>query len=322
MKYNEKELKRLCINGEVESIRDYLGNFPEKHWLLRRYELRFFSEPPHFTYKTDNRLIRSILEVYYRYYILMFVAKKDAETGKKFLVDSFTKLFGFERKKTINAIESHIKRLLKQEGYYFLGRETSNFYGPYIWKNMHTRTYQVELPETTMKTRIHFMSDFLSNSWMDFLSFGKVGTGGWAKPGGLFCRYEVYRKKLDTPGFRISYLKHESQHMADYRRFGKILEPYEWEYRAKLTELVYYPTIKLFHGFLNSAKPDIRFTHSYAEHKLIGDLSARIFHEEYVSDPRRWETRFHEISPTSRELLLESSRELDKRMQGEKKALK
>ncbi|MBN2696506.1 MAG: hypothetical protein JXR38_03090 [Bacilli bacterium] len=319
MAYSEKHLKTLCINGDIAGVVEYLKQFPEKQALLRRYQKRFYEKPPYFTFKTKNLIARKILRVYYQYYIMMFVEKKTTDEGKEFLESTFNRLFHFSRFKNINQIEDHIKKLLKSEGFHFLGDQTSSFYGPYIWQTMYTRTYDVELPETRVKVKVNFMDGFISNSWMDFLSFGKIGTGGWTKPQGLFCKSDAYRKIMDKPGFKVSYLKHECQHLADYQRFGMILEPHEWEYRAKLTELIYYPTMKLFRSFLRSAKKDIRFTHSYAEYQLISDLSTRLFKEEYVSDPEKWQENFKKIGPVCRELLELSSKALEERKSLSKK---
>lgn len=322
MSYSEKQLKTLCINGDIAGVTKYLAQFPEKQALLKRYQKRFYQKPPHFTFKTKNRLARKILRIYYHYYIMIFVDKKSIEEGRTYLEEAFNHLFSFPKFKNIEEIETHIKKVLRKEGFYFLGGQTSSFFGPYIWQTMHSKTYDVELPETQIAVNINFMDGFISNSWMDFLSFGKIGTGGWTNIDGLFCKYDAYQNKMDKPQFTISFLKHECQHLADYKRFGMILDPHEWEYRAKLTELVYYPTIKLFHSFLRSAKEDINFSHSYAEYQMISDLSKKIFNEAYVSDADRWKDNFKKIGPCSRELLIASSEALEiRKSKQEKEAL-
>ena len=74
-------------------------------------------------------------------------------------------------------------------------------------------------------------------SWLDYISFGETGTGGWSNGDGLIhCVRAAY--DLDSEDFRVSLLKHEAQHAMDQTRYPGITNE-ELEYRAKLVELIY-----------------------------------------------------------------------------------
>ena len=72
---------------------------------------------------------------------------------------------------------------------------------------------------------------------MDYLTFGKYGTGGWASEDGTIqCIESAY--DFESEKFTVSLLKHEAQHAKDLKEYPDIT-PAELEYRAKLVELYY-----------------------------------------------------------------------------------
>jgi len=193
-----------------------------------------------------------------------------------------------------------------------LGGTTSVFRGPYIWKTTEKTVYPVEIPAGTVNIPVYFLKEFLSNSWLSFLTFGKTGTGGWTKRKGLFCRWDDYKDRLDQPGFTVSFLKHEAQHLSDFRRYGHRLSQTLLEYRAKCCELVYYPDSDLLEKFLNTAKKDDRFSHSLSEYWLISDLSAVLFGKDWVSDVEEWKRIHDRVSVAALEFL-RNNRRMEKR---------
>lgn len=86
---------------------------------------------------------------------------------------------------------------------------------------------------------------------MDYLSFGKVGTGGWTSSDGTInCIEQAY--DLESERFLVSLLKHEAQHAVDMKQFPNITST-ELEYRAKLVELHYTSDLDLLQEFLSAA---------------------------------------------------------------------
>lgn len=93
----------------------------------------------------------------------------------------------------------------------------------------------MELPDGSAEYTVNLLKGFVFRSWMDYLTFGRYGTGGWASPDGTInCIEQAY--DLESERFRVSLLKHEAQHTVDRKRFPQIT-PAELEYRAKLVEL-------------------------------------------------------------------------------------
>ena len=98
---------------------------------------------------------------------------------------------------------------------------------------------------------VNILKGFVFRSWMDYLTFGRYGTGGWASPDGTInCIEQTY--DFESERFLVSLLKHEAQHIVDMKRFPEIT-PAELEYRAKLVELYYSSDLCLLQKFLSGA---------------------------------------------------------------------
>ena len=306
--YEEKELKRYCANGNILGLIDYLKTFEDQQPLLERYQKVFIDTPSTFEYPTDNVYLKQVLEGYYLYYVYVFAKLHTPKEGEAYLLNHFQEKFKLPLIKSLNLMEKWIKFKVNTEGYEFLGGTTSAYYGPYIWKTSEKRLYHVLIPAKTIRVPVFFMKDFISNSWLSFLSFGKTGTGGWTKRKGLFCKWDSYESSLDLPSFQISFLKHEAQHLYDFHRYGHKLSQSVLEYRAKLCELSYYPTSDLLEQFINTAKDDSNFAHSQAEFWVVSDLSKALFDEAYVTDRENWQSVYLKVAQIAKTLLLNNHR--------------
>ncbi len=86
---------------------------------------------------------------------------------------------------------------------------------------------------------------------MEYLSFGKISTGGWTDDNGVInCVKSSY--DLTSEDFSVSLLKHEAQHARDLKEFGALPSD-ELEYRAKLVELIYSVRRNLIPQFIREA---------------------------------------------------------------------
>jgi len=130
-----------------------------------------------------------------------------------------------------------LRALFETYGYHSQYGRTQGYYGPYIWRETEEAVYQVELPCSVQAYSVHILRGFVFRSWMDYLTFGRFGTAGWASPGGIInCIDQAY--DFNSEKFLVSLLKHEAQHIADMAQYPGI-SPAELEYRAKLVELHY-----------------------------------------------------------------------------------
>ncbi|XMB73077.1 hypothetical protein RJI07_03975 [Mycoplasmatota bacterium WC30] len=271
-----------------------------------RYKKRFIDREKK-QYDIKNPLLVSILHEYEEYFISVFydcVPRKKAKINLRLSLCKILKT----HKLTMLFLEKQIKRIFEEEGFHFLGNPTSGYYGPYIWRKTEEVKYKIEIPNGKVELPVFFMHGFIMKSWLDYISFGEIGTGGWAEKEGLYCVFNSYKDVLEKPDFKISYLIHEAQHNIDSKNKKYSMSSALLEYRAKLAELVYYPNLELFESFLLHAKNDKKLSHPLAQFWLISDLSRLIFDQDYVNDIKQWESKLTDIQKHSSELLLNYNR--------------
>lgn len=194
-------------------------------------------------------------------------------------------------------IEYEIAKMVKAEGYEFLGGVTQGFFGPYIWESSTKVTYEVELPSGIEPYTIIMMDGFISQSWLDFISLGNTGAGG--------CVRSAY--DIESDEFNLSFLKHEAQHAYDKKRYLNI-SAIDLEYRAKLVELIYWPNeekIQEIHRESDNSNPNN--SHSVAAYKIINEMSQKIFKSEYVNDEKVWIAKVDNVKKYAVQLLEKSS---------------
>ncbi len=193
-----------------------------------------------------NRILR-LYQIYYR--DIFYCNLSEAKAADK-LLTSLRALLNLPDADE-GLLEDHLQSMFEAEGYHALFGKTQGYYGPYIWRDTAPTVYQVELPSGTAEYTVNILKGFVFRSWMDYLTFGKHGTGGWASPDGTInCIEQAY--DFESERFLVSLLKHEAQHTVDMKQFPGIT-PAELEYRAKLVELHYSGDLGLLQKFLAEA---------------------------------------------------------------------
>ena len=131
---------------------------------------------------------------------------------------------------------------------------------------------RIELPEGVEQYTVNILKGFVFRSWMDYLTFGKYGTGGWASEDGTIqCIESAY--DFESEKFTVSLLKHEAQHAKDLKEYPDIT-PAELEYRAKLVELYYSSDWELLGKFLKMADADkVNDSHAMASMRIKEEFS-------------------------------------------------
>lgn len=313
MEYKKQYFQSLLIQGKLKEAVKYLSGFEENKLLVNKYH-EVFEQKKDIT-RSDNEVIQKIDAVFQEYYRIVFWEEKSEEFALRYLSETFSAMLGDpiqtsetreEMIQTINQLECKIKNIVEGEGYQYLGDTTAAWYGPYIWKETVPTVYPIELPDQTYDMVVNMMEGFISRSWLDYLSFGETGTGGWAEEEGqLFCVKSCYVNKIETPSFQISYLKHEAQHGVDKMNYDS-MDSVVMEYRAKLVELIYYPDISKFLDFLLEAdKENPKNSHSYASFLIISKLSRRILQKTYEENETAWIPFENEIRTVALELYRE-----------------
>lgn len=308
-KFNEHEFISYLWKGRLHEAINYLSKFPDKKPLFEKY-ISIFEKGEYYK-RTDHEILGSIDRIYQNYYRDVFWMNIPNEDAKKLL---FEELWAFCGSKSDlskdDNIEYEIGDIVKREGYEYLGGDTQGFWGPYIWKSSTKVTYDVELPSGIEPYTIIMMDGFISRSWLDFISFGETGTGGWiGKDGTLCCIRSLY--DIESDKFNISFLKHEAQHAYDKKKYLGI-KSVDLEYRAKLVELIYWANDEKIKSILREAdNSNPNNTHSVAAYRIINEMSQKIFGFEYINDEKAWEDKVDSVKIYASELLEESSKVLE-----------
>ena len=214
-----------------------------------------FEDQKYRTYEIPDNLndILRLYQVYYR--DAFYCGLPEAEAADKLRTGLKALLNTPDASEAL--LTEHLQSVFESEGYHALFGKTQGYYGPYIWRDTVPTVYRVELPGGTAEYTVNILKGFVFRGWMDYLTFGRYGTGGWASPDGTInCIEQAY--DFASERFLVSFLKHEAQHTVDMKRFPEIT-PAELEYRAKLVELHYSSDLSLLQKFLSEAdenKPD------------------------------------------------------------------
>ncbi len=291
------EISQFFINGDIKGAITYMREHEEFKDILPAYtaifencEYRRFDIPD-----ALNDILR-LYQIYFRN--VFFCGLLEPEAASKLLVWLKTLLKMPDADEELLA--EQLQAVFEANGYHALLGRTQGYYGPYVWRETVPTVYRVELPDGTAEYTVNILKGFVFRSWMDYLTFGRYGTGGWASPDGTInCVEQAY--DFESERFLVSLLKHEAQHVVDMKRFPEIT-PAELEYRAKLVELHYSGNLGLLQKFL-----------SEADENRIGDshaaASSRIKREFAVTD----QTELPSIQARALELFRAHTKELEEK---------
>lgn len=294
-------IRDFFINGDIKGAIAYMREHEEYQDILPAY-IAIFENCEYRTYDVPESLnqILRLYQVYFR--DVFYCGRPETETAKKLLTGLRTLLnLPDADEDFLEEQEEQLEGLFEAESYHALFGKTQGYYGSYIWKDTVPTTYHVELPSGTAEYTVNILKGFVFRSWMDYLTFGKHGTGGWASgnDGTINCVEQAY--DFESESFLVSLLKHEAQHTVDMKQFPKIT-PAELEYRAKLVELHYTNDLGLLQKFL--AEADARKVND--GHAVA---SARIKREFADTD----QTQLSRIQTRALELLDAHTKEMQKK---------
>lgn len=223
----------------------------------------------------DDSYLDELYQIYQLYFIELLYDKLSPNVAENNMKNRFVQFFNIQRpiEKFYKIEENNISDAFTNKGYYFLRVYTGGYFGPYIWKSSQLKEYSIELPQGSTKYKVRLNSGFKSNSWLHFLSSGLIGTAGWADKDGVIACVED-KQDLNIEKFKVSLLKHEAQHQADYLRYGQDkVTSFELEYRAKLIELIYSynneKLISIINERDNSREDNF---HSLAAYKILENM--------------------------------------------------
>ena len=242
------EISQFFIKGDMKGAIAYMREHEEFRDVLPAYTA-IFEEREYRTFEVPERLneILRWYQVYFRDTFYLGLPEAEAADKLRAGLGALLGMPGVEEA----LLTERLRALFEAEGYHALFGKTQGYYGPYIWRETVPTVYQVQLPDGTAEYTVNLLKGFVFRGWMDYLTFGRYGTGGWASPDGTInCVERAY--DLESERFQVSLLKHEAQHTVDMKRFPGIT-PAELEYRAKLVELHYCSNLGLLQKFLLAA---------------------------------------------------------------------
>ena len=268
MGFNSDSYYGYIVKGDLQGAINYVKQFPKQIDLYNRF-LRVFEHEQYITYDGSAEL-NDILTTYQQYYRDVFYLGINREQAAGTLKKRIIALLGIpdEQIELCDLEQKYLTDAFRQWGLHFLGGKTGGYYGPYIWKTSETVSYDVELPDGVQSYSVRLLDGFITRSWIDYLSFGEIGSGGWADSDGYInCVKSAW--DFDSESFRVSLLKHEAQHTRDLEA-NKDMASEDLEYRAKLVELIYSSERNLLQAFAQEADDsDASNGHAMAAYRII-----------------------------------------------------
>ena len=248
------QISQFFLNGDLQGAIAYMRDHEEFKDILPAY-VAIFEDCEYRTFEIPD-ILNDILRLYQVYFRdTFYCGLPEAEAADKLLTQLKMLLDVPDAEESL--LTEKLQSVFEAKGYHALFGKTQGYYGPYVWRDTVPTVYRVELPGGTAEYTVNILKGFVFRSWMDYLTFGRYGTGGWASPDGTInCIEQAY--EFESERFLVSLLKHEAQHTVDMKQFPGIT-PAGLEYRAKLVELHYSSDLGLLQEFLSAAdesKPD------------------------------------------------------------------
>ncbi len=242
------QISQFFLNGDIKGAIAYMRDHEEFKDILPAY-VAIFEDCEYRAFDIPD-ILNDILRLYQIYFRdTFYCGLPEAEAADR-LLTQLKVLLGVPDAED-GLLTERLQSVFEANGYHALFGKTQGYYGPYIWKDTVPTVYRVELPGGTAEYTVNILKGFVFRSWMDYLTFGRFGTGGWASPDGTInCVEQAY--DFESERFLVSLLKHEAQHTVDMKKFPGIT-PAELEYRAKLVELHYSGDLGLLQKFLSEA---------------------------------------------------------------------
>ena len=242
------QISRFFLNGDIKGAIAYMRNHEEFKDILPAY-IAIFENCEYRTYEIPD-ILNDILRLYQVYFRdTFYCGLPETEAADKLLTQLKALLDMPDAEEAL--LTEQLQSAFEAEGYHALFGKTQGYYGPYVWKDTVPAVYSVELPEGTAQYTVNILRGFVFRGWMDYLTFGRIGTRGWASEDGTINCIEQ-ANDFESERFLVSLLKHEAQHTVDMKQFPGIT-PAELEYRAKLVELHYSGDLGLLRKFLSEA---------------------------------------------------------------------
>ncbi len=260
--------------------------------LASRFQERFINQSEDLSPGTGDAFIDAVVSAYRKYWVLTLMGDMSSQEGEEFLESSLRQVLSRQGKvdfsdHAANVFE-FIGAIFDAKEIHFLNTAAPPLRELFLWKTEEKQNYSVKLTDLTQKVSVTFMSDIYSMGWKQFASLGLVATTGWVENGRLYCVESAYDRSSER--FKVSYLKHEGRHLADFEQFPD-LQSADLEYRAKLTELAFSfnSTGQLLGDFTSKSAPNPASPHAYANYRVTREIYREIFGQPFPESGDAWQ---------------------------------
>jgi hypothetical protein len=300
IKFDSKKIYALALDGNINAVLQSISKFDNSGLsesdlkLKSGFETRFLFEEDKSDFLNERRSgIDDLLIIYRDYWRSSFLDQSpDNDSNLKIiLIDFFNRKYdaSISFDDSIDAsLDLYLKKYVSDSDLLTTGfAKTGKFYDLLIWKTQSDTLYEFPVHDENIESMVIFMDDFITLGWQEYATLGRHYPGGWASTDALYCVKKAYDLKSES--FLVSYLAHEGRHFADYKIFPD-LSGEDLEYRAKLTELSLAKESihKLIEFFIKNGNADSDNPHAKANHKVIENLSKKIFQTDYESNVEMW----------------------------------
>jgi len=260
--------------------------------LAQQYQARFVDRIETQSPDTGDEFADAVVSIYRDYWVRTLTGEMTPAEGGLYLEHQLNELLESTRRTNRHGHSSDVfapaQEVLREKGFYFLETPAPPLRDLFLWKAEEIVNYTVRLTDQSLPVRVTFLTDMYSMGWKEFATLGLVSTTGWVEGVQLYCISNSYDRNSEK--FRVSYLKHESRHLADFERFPG-LSSLELEYRAKLTELAFATTSlrDLLDDFTVKSADNTDSPHAYANYRVTRDMYQAIHDEPFPATGNPWQ---------------------------------
>jgi len=253
--------------------------------LAARFQQRFVERSEPAPPPTGDSLVDAALQGYRRYWNDALLSGQPPRFEPQLRIE-LERALGHAGSMEVDSAEdvfSWLSTAFAQTGFHAMVDFAPPLQDLIVWTEQRPAHFTVDLGDQVMEVEVLFLSGFLSQGWKHYASLDLATTTGWVGDGRLYCVEWAYRPGSEA--FDISFLKHESRHLADYRHFPG-LDATELEYRAKLTELAFARATlrRLLDDFSAKSAADSGSPHAEANARVVADLYLSMFGREYTGE--------------------------------------
>jgi len=312
----------FAIQGDLQAARTLLERLPANgaptdRELAARFRERFVDRTESPVPSTGNALVDRVVAAYRAYWRHALMSGTPYEAAENELVTALMASLqnegGTVDERAPPDAYTALVAALQGQGFHALASDATPLQDLFVWRRQEVGTFEVELTDQVRAVRVAFLSDFASLGWKHYASLGLATTTGWVEGDTLYCVEWAYAP--GTENFDVSYLKHETQHLADFERFPG-LSSAELEYRAKLTELAFASNTlrRLLDDFSAKGAPNPDSPHAEANWRVVRAVHEVLYGKAPVGAVNWAAVDIGRVNRVARQLLAEDTVRLEEQL--------